>query len=101
MELYLKAFLRLHGISVSELASNKYGHKTDRLSRRASEFGLPLDDQDIEVLRRMETDIMIRSRYIVTGYFTVPALEALDRTCQSLRESARDAIRKTGTFVRP
>lgn len=101
VELYLKAFLRLQGISVAELASKKFGHKTDRLSNRASEFGLPLYDEDIEVLRLMaETDTVIRSRYLVTGYFTMPALEALDRTCQSLRESVRDAIKKSGTFVR-
>jgi hypothetical protein len=35
IELYLKAFLRHHGHTPSELAS-KFGHKTDRLSERAA-----------------------------------------------------------------
>ena len=88
-------------MSVAELAGSKYGHRTDRLTSRALELDLPLDDEDVEVFRLMaETDIVIRSRYIITGFFRMPALEALDRTCQSLRESVGDAIRKTGTFVR-
>ncbi|MBZ9761314.1 HEPN domain-containing protein [Mesorhizobium sp. CA8] len=101
VELYLKAFLRLHGVSVAELAGKKFGHRTDRLSGRASTLGLLLNGEDVEVLRFMaETDIVIRSRYIITGYFTMPTLKAMDRTCQSLRESVGDAIRKSGTFVR-
>ncbi|WP_379069415.1 hypothetical protein ACHMW4_03845 [Mesorhizobium sp. UC22_110] len=101
VELFMKAFLRLHGLSVTELASSKFGPRTDRLSSRASDCRLTFDDEDIEVLRVMaETDVVVRSRYIVTGYFTMPTLEAMDRACQSLRQSVGDAIQKTGTFVR-
>ncbi|RWO41299.1 MAG: hypothetical protein EOS11_18095 [Mesorhizobium sp.] len=102
IELFLKAFLRLNGVSVTDLASKKFGHNAKRLGNRASELGLHLDDEDVEVLRLMsETEIVIRSRYISTGYFTIPTVEAVDRTCASLRNSTREATRRSGTIVRP
>lgn len=101
VELFLKSYLRLKGVSVTELASNKFGHKASRLGNRAAELGLFLSDEDIEILRIMaETDIVIRARYIRTGRFSIPSLDAVDRTCQSLRESVCQAIKQTGTFVR-
>jgi hypothetical protein len=36
IELYLKAFLRLHGHSARELRSKKFGHRTCCLSERAA-----------------------------------------------------------------
>lgn len=102
IELFLKSYLRLRGVSVADLASRRFGHRADRLGRRAAELGLVLRDEDMEVLRMMaETDIVIRTRYIRTGYFSAPSLQAVDRTCQSLRVSVCEAIKETGTFVRP
>jgi len=101
IELFLKAYLRLAQISVAQLAGSKFGHKVERLGHRAVEAGLVLLDEDVEVLRLMEhTDIVIRARYIRTGYFSMPTLGVVDRTCQSLRGSVAEAIRKSGTFVR-
>ncbi len=38
IELYLKAYLRLKGLTPRELASRKYGHSVAALSKRASEL---------------------------------------------------------------
>jgi hypothetical protein len=70
IELYLKAFLRLHGHSAKELRGKKFGHNTCCLSERAVALGLRFDDEDLQVLSLMAcTDAVIRSRYIQTGYF--------------------------------
>jgi hypothetical protein len=84
------------------LRSGKFGHKTDRLSDRAAELGLFLIDEDKEVLSMMATtDVVIRSRYLRTGPFRIPAPEALDRTCKSFRESIGEELKKEGHTVRP
>jgi len=101
IELYLKSFLRLHGHSARELRGRKFGHRVCCLSERASKLGLFFMDEDLEVLSLMATtDAVIRSRYIQTGYFTWPTLEALDRTCKSLRESIGRALTQSGIAVR-
>jgi hypothetical protein len=42
IELYLKAYLRLHGHTTKQLSSKKFGHDALALSDRAREFGLPI-----------------------------------------------------------
>src|SRR5712671_7590362 len=67
IELYLKAFLRGHGLSVEELRS-KFGHKTNLLVVKSEELGLPVDDEDREIYTMMgDTDVVIEARYIRTG----------------------------------
>jgi len=101
IELYLKSFLRMHGHTPKELRGNKFGHRTCCLTERAAELGLFFMDEDKEIFSMMATtDTVIRSRYIETGYFRWPTVEALDRTCKSLRESVGDALKKTGAPVR-
>lgn len=101
VELYLKSFLRFHGHSAKELRGVKYGHRIGPISKRASILGLFFMDEDVEVFSLMAaTDAVIRSRYIQTGYFHVPAPEALDRTCKSLRESVGDELKRSGLPVR-
>ncbi len=100
IELYLKAFLRAHDIHPYDLRT-KYGHSVGRLSAKAVELGLSLDDEDVEVIQLMtETDAVMRSRYISTGFFTWPDLGALNRTCQSLRRSVGGELKKKGISVR-
>ena len=53
IELYLKAFLRLHGHSAKELRGKKFGHNTCCLSERAVARGLRFDDEDLQVLSLM------------------------------------------------
>lgn len=101
IELYLKAFLRLHGHTPQELRSKKFGHRTCCLTERAAQLGLEFDDEDVEVFSLMTTtDAIIRSRYLETGFFRWPTLEALNRTCKSLRVSVRDELRRKGVHVR-
>jgi hypothetical protein len=102
IELYLKAFLRQHGHSVAELSDPKtFGHKTTKLKARAKRLGLDFMDRDWEVLDLMgKTDVVIRSRYIRTGAFTWPRVEALSDTCENLRQEVGAALKKAGVPVR-
>jgi hypothetical protein len=101
IELYLKAFLRLHGHSAKELGSRKFGHNTCCLAERAKELGLAFDEEVAIVFSMMATtDAVIRSRYIQVGFHRWPAAESLDRTCKSLRASIGDTFIKSGVHVR-
>jgi hypothetical protein len=101
IELYLKSYLRMHGISARVLASRQYGHKTDRLTQRAADLGLFLMDEDREVVSLMaETDAVIRSRYLQTGLFRWPTHGALNRTCRSFRSSIGKEMKAKGIKVR-
>ena len=100
IELYLKAFLRQHH-SVRELASKKFGHDTGKLSCRAGELGLSFDDEDQAVFAHLsDGDTLIRARYIRTGPFRWPPLDALDRTCRSLHDGVGRALKARGLPVR-
>ena len=99
IELYLKALLRQH-YGVDDL-SKKFGHKITRMTAEAKKHGLPIMDEDRDVFALMgDTDVVIRARYIRTGPGTFPTIEALERTCQSLRESVGKMLRKAGVMVR-
>jgi HEPN domain-containing protein len=101
IELYLKAFLRMHGHTADELASRKFGHRTGVIAKRAAELGIKFDEEDVEVLAMMaSTDAVIRSRYIETGFFRWPAHQALNRTCKSLRDLIGTALKKNKIPVR-
>jgi HEPN domain-containing protein len=100
IELYLKAHLRLHGIHPYELRT-KFGHSAEALRKKSAEFGLEFEEEDLEVIGLMsETDAVIRSRYISTGYFRWPDIAALDRTCNSLRLSVWNDFKANKVFVR-
>jgi hypothetical protein len=79
----------------------KYGHDVGKLSRKSVSLGLQFDDKDIEIFGLMsETDAVIRSRYILTGPFTWPDIEELNRTCLGLRRSVGSVLRENGEPVR-
>ena len=50
VELYLKAFLRLHGVTLKRLAGRKFGHNFKKLAAKAEAEGLTLDDEDSDVM---------------------------------------------------
>jgi HEPN domain-containing protein len=101
IELYLKAFLRVHGHSAKELAGRNFGHRTCCLRERAEQLGLSFSDEEIQVLSLMSTtDAVIRSRYLKTGYYHWPSVEALERTCKSLRQTVGEALKEKGILVR-
>jgi HEPN domain-containing protein len=99
LELYLKALLRQkHSIKV---VREKFGHRTDRLVNEAEKLGLVPDDEDREVFSIMgDTDAVIESRYIRTGPKTWPTLEALNRTCNRVRNGVGSLLRGAGVMVR-
>jgi hypothetical protein len=85
----------------AESLRKKFGHNLTKLSRMAGELGLHFDDEDLEVFALTETsDAVMGSRYIKTGFFTLPAIEALHRTCKSLRQSVGTALKQRGDPVR-
>ncbi len=95
VELYLKAFLRLHGHEAKELCGEGFGHRMDRLSSRAIELGLPCEAEDDAVFGRMaQTEPLVRSRYFRTASFAWPDMAALARTCERLRERVGAAVRR-------
>lgn len=99
VELFLKAFLRAHGASVKELR-DKYGHNVVKLAAAAEKAGLHFDDEDRDVITLMDQMGILTLRYIRTGAFTRPTLEALDRTCKSFHQSTADLLRSQGHKVR-
>lgn len=101
IELYLKSFLRLHGHSMKELRGKKFGHRTCCLTERARQLGLFFMDEDIQIFSLMiTTEVVIRSRYLQTGYGRWPTHEGLHRVCKGLHESIGPAIRSKGLLVR-
>jgi hypothetical protein len=67
IELYLNAFLRGQGLAVDELRG-KFVHDPKKLASKFSVGGLPLDEEDDEVLKLLKEDnSLISSRYIVTA----------------------------------
>lgn len=101
IELYLKAFLRGHAVSVAELRRRSFGHNIEKLTGAAVARGFWLSDEDKEVLELIgSTDDLLAFRYISTGPFTRPTHEALDRTCTSLNETVGTALGNMGFAVR-
>jgi HEPN domain-containing protein len=101
IELYLKSFLRMHGHTAKELAGRKFGHRTCCLKERSEQLGLALMDEDLEIFSLMATtDVVIRSRYILTGAATWPTFEGLERVCNGLRQSIGSEMKRRRIPVR-
>ena len=83
MELYLKAYLRAHGVPLVDLR-HEYSHRIRKTADKAKSFGLPLRDVDEAVFDYMhQTNALIEARYIVTGTkFGSLTTEPLLDTCR-------------------
>lgn len=82
IELYLKSFLRLKGLTVSELRSRKYGHDMEKLLARSIELGLAItkvQEKQIGILNDS-----VRDRYIEMGIRTVLNDDSLQHLCAHL-----------------
>tara|TARA_R110001606_G_scaffold396872_1_gene571878 strand:- start:424 stop:936 length:513 start_codon:yes stop_codon:yes gene_type:complete len=84
IELYLKSFLRLHGLTAMELRSRPYSHDTKALHDKAEEFGLYLVLPHVHTIEFIANDTV--DRYIVLGARKVIPLDMMDDTCRSLHE---------------
>jgi len=101
IELYLKSFLRLSGLSAQELKTN-FGHDFGKLVDAAATRGLPLLDKERNVANILtEQESIRRSRYVETGYYRQPSLPALSRTCKSLDQAVAAALEHAGIGIRP
>ena len=99
VELFLKSYLMLKGKTVDDV--KRIGHRVYCLATACDDLGLSFDDEDIDVIQLMsEGSTIIQARYIETGCFTWPTIEALDRTCISLHSSVRKALKTAGRPVR-
>lgn len=87
-ELYLKAFLRVSGLSVSEVF--KLGHRFDKLFDAAIESGFRPAVWDYEaLLQEQANDQIMRARYITTGsQISVPLAQLQEAVC-GLRKDLR------------
>lgn len=87
-ELYLKAYLRLAGLSVS--AVKALGHRYQRLMNECIERGLPIAVHDFGVLEHEETaDQVFRSRYLKTGIQNQHGLGTLQEVAEGIRFDIR------------
>lgn len=82
LELYLKAFLRLRGLTVVQLKARKLGHNFDSLANEAVRLGLTLSLENKQILSMMND--AINDRYIVTGRRSVLPVERLMQLCKEL-----------------
>lgn len=99
VELYLKSFLRLHGLSVSKLQD--IGHKAGSLASEAEVRGFRLTKADRGTIAAMSSsNTVIRSRYIETGAYQELRPEVLGQTATSFHGTVRDALREAGKPVR-
>lgn len=101
IELYLKAFLRVHGHTPVQLASRKFGHDYRALADRGEEFGLRLKVRDKLALRYLkDTDAMANARYLEVGFTRQITHDRLDQICRGLRERVGKALKAKGESVR-
>jgi len=99
VELYLKACLRGHGLTPTEI-KKRYGHGFKKLQRACASRGVVFDDEDIEVIDLIDGSNYWLSRYIETGSARYASLPALARTCDSLARSGYDFLRIRKTIIR-
>lgn len=86
IELYLKAYLRLHGHTLDEL-DGKFRNDFRRIRRRCEAFGLKFAGSDKRTLEYfIHTPICVRIKFSTTQYYSAPALSALNDLCCSLHE---------------
>ncbi len=98
IELYLKAFLRLQGLTVKELRSKPYSHNTKTMLDKAEEFGLYPILPYVDAIEFVANDTI--DRYIVTGTRKVMPLDLMDDTCKYLHERIGPEVYKAEGLTR-
>jgi hypothetical protein len=96
IELYLKAYLRLHGHTLDEL-DGKFRNDFRRIRRRCEAFGLKFAGSDKRTLEYfIHTPVCVRTKFSTTHYYSAPALSALNDLCCSLHERIHMEIGSRG-----
>jgi hypothetical protein len=100
IELYLKSYLRGHGVTNKELRQ-RHGHKVGTLSDSAQRLGLDISEDDARILSWMtRTDVAIRFRYIRTGAYALPSEETFNKVTWNLRQAVGESLRKLDLPIR-
>lgn len=97
VELFLKAHLRLRGVTLTRLKN--LGHHVGRLARNCNREGLNLSDRELEVCKLIEVDYF-RSRYIKTGLFRRAHDLQIDTTADRICFAVGAALKAKGKIVR-
>ena len=96
IELYLKAYLRLHGHTLDEL-DGKFRNDFRRIRRRCEAFGLKFAGSDKRTLEYfIHTPIYVRTKFSTTHYYSAPTLSALNDLCCSLHQRVHMEIGSRG-----
>jgi DNA-binding MarR family transcriptional regulator len=99
IELYLKAYLRGTAAELARL--KKLGHRVADLAKAAADSGLHLSEEQFEILSHIdEADVALESRYIVTGFKTLPTDEGLAKVAEALDNAVCAALSNLGVPVR-
>lgn len=98
IELYFKAFLRAEHHSLGDL--RRLGHNIAKLAEVAKHERLELGEQAYETFSHVtDADVAMESRYIVTGFKTVPAIEALVEAASELDAAVGGALSSAGAPI--
>lgn len=90
IELYLKAYLLLRGVTIEELRSRALGHNLKKLTSGAVKLGLDVSKEHREWIGLANEAIL--DRYIETGARTVLLPEGLSEICANLHEQVGPAV---------
>jgi hypothetical protein len=94
IELYLKAFLKLEGMTVADL--KKVGHDIPDLAKRVMQHGVILDTDVCNVLDLLNYENVFGSRYIKTGPYRRASTAGLEMTANTLHNTVRGCLRDRG-----
>ena len=90
VELYLKSFLRMKGVTVEELRSRKLGHDMIAIVEKAVSLGLELTDLQQGQIKLLNDSVL--DRYIETGFRTILPIEHRHELCVYLHDTVGPAI---------
>ena len=92
IELYMKAFLRAHGVAADEL-EKKLLHNYIRLLSRCKTFGLHVERETEDALKRFTRERkQIRARYFRSSIIPQPDLNEVAKTVRSVRKAVRQGL---------
>lgn len=99
IELYLKAFLRVHGLSAGFLADIR--HDVKKLRKMCVARGLRFDAETEDVLALIATPgAGIRTRYLEVGFGRHPLLSDLARVCRKIDRAVGATLSDKGVLIR-
>jgi hypothetical protein len=91
IELFLKSYLRDAGLSVEDLRD--IGHRYGKLAEAFATHGGALLDEDMQLISLIgENGTWQRSRYIETGAFRTPTLDALSGVASRLAHAVCERL---------